>query len=292
MNKICLMPKTIDEINFSVDAIIIGYKNFNSLNVLELDLDEIKKLQEDYNKELYISFNQLIHDNKIDLVKNILNELSKINIDGILFDDLGLLQLVKENDLNLNLIWANTHQVTNYITINSYEKMGITGALLSPDITLSEIIEIKENTKSKLFIPIFGKFEIFSSNRFLLTNYLKYINEKETNKTYYIENNETKYPIYEDNNGTHIINGNILNGLNEYIKLLENNIEYVVINSFDIDNIKLVIENFNKVKNMYEEINIDEDIVNSLEQQLTDNVNKGFLYTETIYKVKSDVNER
>jgi len=292
MNKICLMPKTKDEINLDVDAVIIGYKDFNSLNVLELDINEIKELREYYNRELYISFNQLIHEDKISLVKEILEELSKININGLLFDDLGILQIVKENNLNINLIWSNTHQVTNYMTINNYEKIGVKGALISPDITLSEIIEIKDNVKEKLFVPIFGKFEIFSSNRFLLSNYLKYINKGTTDKTYYIENKDTKYPIYEDNNGTHIINGNILNGLNEYVKLLKINIDYIVINSYDVDNIPLVINNFNKVRRMYEENNIDESVISILEQQLTDDINKGFLYTETIYKVKSDVNER
>lgn len=292
MNKICLMPKTIDEINLDVDTIIIGYKDFNSLNVLELDINELIDLRKKHHKELYISFNQLIHDDKLELVESILKKLCELKIDGLLFDDLGILKIVKEKQLNIKLIWANAHQVTNYITINNYEKMGVEGVLISPDITLSEIMEIKENTNTKLFVPIFGKFEIFSSNRFLLSNYLKYIKEKGTNKTYYIENNDTKYPIYEDNNGTHIVNGNILNGLNEYTKLLESNVDYVVINSYDIDNIDLVIQNFNKVKDMYIESNIYESTIKALEQQLTDDVNKGFLYTETIYKVKSDVNER
>lgn len=292
MSKICLLPKAIDEINLDIDAIIIGYKDFNSLNVLELNMDEIGELRKNYTKEIYISFNQLINDNRIESVKEILKKISDLNINGVLFDDLGVLQVVKENNLNINLIWANTHQVTNYITINNYERIGVKGAIISPDITLNEIIETKENTSSKLFVPIFGKFEIFSSNRYLLSNYLKYINNDATDKTHYIENNNTKYPIYEDNNGTHIINGNILNGLNEYTKLLENNIDYILINSYDIDNIELVVDSFNKVRKMYEENNIDNSVVNTLQKELTDDINKGFLYTETIYKVKSDVNER
>jgi len=292
MNKICLMPKTLDEINLNVDAIIIGYKNYNSLNVLELDINEIKNIRKKYNKELYISFNKLIHDNEINLVEEILCELSKLEINGLLFDDLGVLQLVKEKDIDINLIWSNTHQVTNYSTINSYEKYGIKGAFISPDITLSEIIEIKENTNIKLFVPLFGKFEIFSSNRFLLTNYLKYINENKTNKTYYIENKDTKYPIYEDINGAHIINGNIINGLSEYIELLQKDIDYIIINSYDINNIELVVDSFNKVRDMYINNIADDKEIKLLEQQLTKDINKGFLYTETIYKVKSDVNER
>lgn len=292
MNKICLMPKIIDEINLNVDAVIIGYKNFNSLNVLELELEEIKEVRKTFDKELYISINKLVHDNEIDKVYEIINELIKIDIDGVLFDDLGILQIVRENALNINLIWTNTHQATNYNTINDYKNLGVNNTFISPDITLKEIIDIKKSTESKLFVPIFGKFEIFSSNRFLLSNYLKYIDKRKDDKTYYIENNNTKYPIYEDSNGTHIINGNIINGLNEYVELLQNNIDYITINSYDINNIELVIEYFNKVKLMYIENKIDKNIINELSAELTNDVNKGFLYTETIYKVKSDVNEK
>ena len=99
MTKLCLMPKTINELNLNFDAIMVGYKNFNSLNVLEVDIEEIKKLRQTSNKELYISFNQLIHDDKINEVENILKELSLLNIDGLLYDDLGVLQIVKENNL-------------------------------------------------------------------------------------------------------------------------------------------------------------------------------------------------
>ena len=292
MNKICLMPKTYNEIKLNIDGVIIGYKNFNSLNVLELDIDEIKNLKSTYNKELYISVNKLIHNFEIEKLEKILIELSNMDIDGILFDDLAILQINKEKNLNLNLIWANSHQTTNYITIKNYENLGTDGTFISPDITLNEIIKIKNEVNKKVFVPIFGKFEIFSSNRMLLSNYLKYINLNNTDKTYYIENKDIKYPIYEDNNGTHIINGNIVNGLNEYIELLKNNIDYVVINSYDTDDIELVINNFNKVKTMYVENSIDNNLIYDLEQQLTNDINKGFLHTETIYKVKSDVNER
>ena len=150
-----------------------------------------------------------------------------------------------------------------------------------------KLIEIKNNSKSNLFVPIYGMFDIFTSNRFLLTNYLKYINSKKENNNYYIENNNIKYPIYENKNGTHIINGNIVNGLYESVELINNNIEYLVINSYMINNIDKVINNFNIIKIMDK---IDYDKIKELSDELNSN-DKGFLYTETIYKVKSDGNE-
>ena len=72
--------------------------------------------------------------------------------------------------------------------------------------------------------------------------------------------------------------------------VFDNNIDYLVINSYMIDNIDKVIDNFNSVKKMYLNKNIDKDKINKLSTELNSS-NKGFLYKETIYKVKSDENE-
>ena len=129
-------------------------------------------------------------------------------------------------------------------------------------------------------------FEIFSSNRFLVTNYLKYINKNSNNKLHYINHKilNTYYPIYEDQNGTHIVNGNILNGLEEMPKLINNKIDYVLINSYMLNNICEVVSAFNDV------INGKINNLNKIALKLSDN-NKVFLYKETIYKVKSSDND-
>ena len=293
MNKICLMPKNISELNLDVDSFIIGYKNFNSLNTLELDINEIKEILKNTNKEIYISLNKVIHDTEIEELESILKKLNSIEISGILFDDLSILQIVKENNFSMKLIWSNIHQTTNYNTINSYYNYNISGAVTSPEITLNEIIEIKNNTKSKLFVPLYGMFEIFSSNRFLLSSYFTYINEKKENNTYFINNKilYKNYPIYEDRNGTHIINSNIMNGLDEYVNILENDIDYIIINSYMIDNIKEVIDSFNKVRKMYIDNNIDYEKIKDMSTKLGSE--KEFLNKMTIYKIKSsDVNEK
>lgn len=285
MSKICLMINKIEEINLNVDSILIGLKNFNSLNLLELDLDSIEEIINNTDKEIFISINKLIHNGEIAELKLILKKLEKLKVSGIFFDDISIYNIVKENNLNLNLIWGNSHQATNYNTINSWNKLGVKNSIISPDITLEEILNIKNNTESKLFVPIYGMFEIFSSNRFLVKNYLKYIDKNSDSGFHYINHKilNTYYPIYEDSNGTHIINGNILNGLEEMPKLIENKIDYVLINSYMISNINEVIDSFNDV------INGKINNINELALKLSDN-NKGFLYTETIYKVKSSDN--
>lgn len=289
MNKICLLPKNKDELNLNVDAFIIGIKNYNVLNTLEIELEELDNYLN--NRNIYISLNKLFHNNELEKLNNLLKILENKKIKGVIFDDVSIYQLVKENNYNINLIWGNIHQVTSYKSINEWNKLGVKMAIISPDITLNEILEIKNNTKSQLFVPIYGKFEIFSSNRFLVQSYFDYINKNKNDNLYFIDNKliNQKYPIYEDTNGTHIINGSTMNGLEEYILLLKNDIEYVIINSFLIENIKEVVTNFKKVREMFENDEINMDKIEQLSKELGND--KVFLNKETIYKVKSDVNE-
>ena len=289
MNKICLLPKNEEELNLNVDAFIIGIKDYNVLNTLEIEIEKLDNYLN--NRNIYISLNKLFHNNELEKLNNLLKILENKKINGVIFDDVSIYQLVKENNYNINLIWGNIHQVTSYKSINEWYNLGVKMAITSPDITLNEILEIKNNTKSQLFVPIYGKFEIFSSNRFLVKSYFDYINKNKNDNLYFIDNKliNQKYPIYEDTNGTRIINGSTMNGLEEYILLLKNDIEYVIINSFLIENIKEVVNNFKKVREMFENDKIDMDKVEQLSKELGND--KVFLNKETIYKVKSDVNE-
>lgn len=288
MNKVCLLPKNIEELDLEVDSIILGIKNYNVLNTLEIELGELDSILNKYpNKEIILSINKLIHNTELEGLYSILKKLESKKITGIIFDDTSIYNYVKENNLNINLIWGNIHQATSYNSINTWYNLGVKESITSPDITLNEIIEIKNNTNAKLFVPLYGMFEIFSSNRFLLNSYFSYINKNKNDNTYFINNKiiDEYYPIYEDKNGTHIINGTIMNGLYEYVKLLENNVEYILINSYMIDNINKVIDNFRSVRNMFYNDNINLDSIDKMAKELGSN--KVFLNKETIYKVKS-----
>jgi hypothetical protein len=72
--------------------------------------------------------------------------------------------------------------------------------------------------------------------------------------------------VYENNYGTYYYHNNIFNGL----ELLDIPVKYYFINSAFLT--------------------ID-DIKNALEGNVSNNSDQGFLYTETIYKLKEDSND-
>ena len=154
------------------DSFIIGLKDF-SINYYELDINEIEELLNKYkNINLFISINKNIFNNDLLKLENNLIKLAKLNIKGILFYDLSILSIVKRLNLNLDLVYHQTHMVTNYNIVNFYKELGCKYAYLSTEITCCEMKEISEKTDIKLMALFIGHIIISHSKRKLVSNYL------------------------------------------------------------------------------------------------------------------------
>jgi len=278
--KILICPVNIDNtyklLKKDIDGIILGLKGYSVFLNFEVSIKEIKKIINNTDKEVYIAINKIIYNKDINKLKRLLIQLSKLNITGILYDSVSIYNINKELNLNLNLVWNQMHFPTNYMTCNYWNKLGVNSAYLSTEITLDEIINIKKNTNMNIFTYMYGYLPIFESSRELLTNYFKHIKKiKKDNKYYlYEEMSKKYYLIYENNKETYILD-DILDGIEEIKTLKKNKINYIVLNGlFHKENI------FNKVVNNYIKVLKNKKTIKS-------NHSKGFLYKETIYKVKS-----
>ena len=277
MTKLLINPLSINHINklnnMNVDGYIIGLKNYSIFQTLKLDINEIKNINVN-NKELYISINKPIHNNELDDIKNILIELSKMNITGVMYEDIAIFNINKNLNLNLNLILNTMHFVTNSDMCNYWSKRGVNGAYLSTELMISDFINIKKNTNMKIFINLYGHMPIFESSRTLISNYLEYIKKNKQEDLYYLYEKERDkyYPIYEEYNNTFILD-DIVNGINSVNELVKNNIDYIVINSLLCDD---------DINNIIEEYI---DALNGKEIK-HNNAYTGFLYKESIFRVK------
>ena len=166
----------------------------------------------------------------------------------------------------------------NYYTINFWYEKNVKYTWVSNDITLREMQEIKENTKAKLMVTLFGYLPIFASKRHLVKNYLKTFDLKDNSKINYMEKEEKIYPLVDDE-GTVVYTDFILNGLKEKLIL---NYDYIILNSFLIEDDK-----FSQVLDIFNSVN--DNNLNKKEEELNklfNNLKKGFFYNETVYKVK------
>ena len=277
MSKLLLIPNSKEDIirlKDKVDGFILPIKDL-SINynyyIEDLDiLDELKGL------DIFISLNKNMHNKDLPYLKETLLKLENYNIKGIIYYDISLVEYKKELGLKNDLVWNQEHMVTNYSTINYWYNEGSTYAYLSSEITKNEILNIKKNTKSKLMMNIFGYVPIFTSKRNLVSNYLETFDKEKVSKIYYMYKEGIKYPIIEEGKGTTAFSGYVLNGIKEYYDL---DLDYYVINSFmiDIDKVLDIFKDVNKdnLEKCYQKLN-----------KLIKNTDEGFLYKETIYKVK------
>ncbi len=274
MKKLVII-KNLDSISKldNIDGYIVGLKDFSVGVNLYLDINEIVNLLKKTDKEIFVAVNKNIRNRDLTKLKENLDILNNINIKGILYYDTAVYMLsIDKNKLVLN----KEHSLTNYATINYWNKKGIDSFYLSSEITLKEIEEIKNNTKTKLFVNVFGYLPIFLSKRNLITNYKKNFTIDDSSDIYYMEKEGKKYPLLETYDGTIVYSSMILSAYDDYDKI-DKLVDYAVFNSFIIDEDTFIeaVEVFDK--------RLGKD---RLDMLLNYNTDTAFLHKETIYKVK------
>lgn len=277
MTKIIAIPskKDINDILEYADAFLFGIENLSVNTFCDVSLEEIYNINEiikDNNKELFISLNKNIRNEEINVLKEILVKLDNLNINGIFYADPCFIKLKKDLNLKTPLVWSNEHLTTNYATINFYKKHEVEYTYLSGELTKEEILEIRENTTNKLIVPIFGHLPMYVSFRHAVKNYLEKFNLKDNSKINYIFKEGKIYPIIDNNMGVTVFSSYILDGYEEYLEFKKHNIDYVTISSFNLEN-----NEFIKILDKYK---------NNTNYNIEKNTDKGFLYKETVYKVK------
>lgn len=291
MSKIMVIPNSkeaIKELINDSDAFLLGVKDLSVNLPIYFTIEELEliiKLLNEYNKEIFIALNKNMHNSDLDYLKEVMNLLSDYKINGVFYYDIAIVNIYNDNKFNYDLVWAQEHLTTNYHTCNYWYDFGAKYVFISGEITLDEIKEIKQNTKAKLIVPIFGYLPMFVSKRHLVKNYLDYFNLKDKSEINYIFKEGNKYPITDDNNGTSVYSANILNGLEESLILREEKIEYLLLNSFNID-----VYQFKKVVNIFKNINDTnkKDMIEEINEIIKEPTDRGFLYKETVYKVKNN----
>lgn len=280
MKKIILLDN-LEQLNFTLeftDAYLIGIKDMCVNTTFSVDLNELKSISNKLkkgNKELFILLNKNLHNSDIETLKEILINLNKLDIKGIFYSDVAVIQIKEELNLNYDLVWAAEHATTNYNTINYWYNFGAKYTFISSDITYDNIIEIKNNTKSKLIVPVFGYLPMFVSRRHIVKNYLDYFKLNDNSKINYIEKENKIYPIVDNKLGTFVYSNNILNGVNYYKNLEKENIDYALFNGFNIN-----------TEGLIEVLKIYSGKSNKNINSLFENLDEGFLNKETIYRVK------
>lgn len=282
MSKIVVIPNSENMIScLSDEYILLGIEGY-SVNTLSISLNKLEKLLND-NQKVFISLNKNFDNSELSSLEKLLQKLDTYKILGIFYYDVAVVNIASRLNLKTKLIWAAEHLTTNYFTINYWFNHGVQGTFLSNELTIDEIIQIRNNTQSLLFVQLFGYLPMYVSRRHAIKNYLKYFGLNNSYKTYELFKEDKTYSIVDSADGTVIYSDFILNGLHEYLKLRDT-IDYIIINGYQIENDKLL-----RVVDIFKKVNHENvDALNKEICQQFANVATGFLHEKTIYRVKKN----
>ena len=266
------------------DGLILSLKNYSSQSYLTYTFEEIEQIIKDNpDKEIFINLNKNFFNDEIESLKEILLKIDKLNVKGIFFYDLAILQLKKECNLKTDLIWSQTYMVNNYKTCNYYHSKGVKYALLSKEITLEEIKEIIAKSKITAMVETISMPSVAFSKRKLLTNYYHNLN-KEAKKDLVITEKATneEYQVLEDETGTNFFLNKITNATSIIKELYSCNCPYIILREYGIDH-ELFKELLIDAQKYIEGKCQDEEYINKY-KNLNDFTN--FFFKKTIYQVK------
>lgn len=309
MTELVVTPKSIAHIETLIekgaDAFIIGEEKFGLRLAGEFNKEDMRKavaLIHEADKKAYAAVNGIFHNYHIPAVEDYIRFLHEIQVDRIIFGDPAVVMIVQEQANPIPLHWNAETLVTNHFQCNYWGRRGAKRAVLARELSLEEIISIKENSDVEIEVQVHGMTCMFQSKRMLLGNYYTFQERqmkierqnlnKDTQLLLYDEERENKYPVYEDYNGTHIMSPNDICLIEELEPLFEAGID-----SFKIDGllhseeyINVVTQQYREAIDLYEE---DPDTYEDEKFMLIDPIeeiqpehrpfDEGFLFKQTVY---------
>ena len=286
-----VIPSSIQAIQdelFFADAFLFGLKDLSVHFEHTYTSDELKPVIDSLNKQgkqVFLSCNKNYDRHDLNLLSETLNEIETLPIAGVFFYDLAVLEYAKEKKLNISFIWDQEHMTTNYFSANVYEKQGVKGIALSTNLTLKEITEIKHQTDMLCMVPVFGYYPMFESKRHLVQNYLETFSLEDHHGHYTIEKEGKTYPIIDHEFGTTVYTSVPLNAATEARLLTEQGLDYLIFQERLLEHSLFV-----KILACYHQYleRGEQKWIEQIDQLLEGKYDLGFLYKETIYRVKKN----
>ena len=209
---------------FGADAVYVGGKALSlralAGNFTDEELEEAVIFAHSLNKKIYVTVNILARNYDLEYAEKYFKFLERINVDGAIISDTGLLYLAKTVAPNLKLNVSTQANVLNIKSVEFYKNMGVTRVILARELSLKEIKEIKTAVPEiELESFIHGAMCISYSGRCLLSDYHT---TRSSNRGACVQPCRWEYeirekggtnfmPIEEDEHGTYILNSKDLN---------------------------------------------------------------------------------
>ena len=215
------LEKLKTAINFGADAVYLGGNKLNlrafSDNFTDEELKEGVEFAHTKGKRVYVTLNVFPHNKDLIGLEEYLKNLYELNVDAIIVSDPGIIMVANGIVPNLKIHLSTQANNVNWKAAQFWFKQGVKRIVLARELSLKEIMEIKDNipTDCELESFVHGSMCMSYSGRCLLSNYMT---GRDANRGQCAQPCRYKYslmeekrpgeyfPVYEDDDGTYIMN--------------------------------------------------------------------------------------
>lgn len=160
------------------DAVYLGGKKFNmrllkgDYNFTNEEIYSAAGFLHNQNKKLYITLNNLFFENEIHAIKDYLLFLAEVGVDGLIIQDLGVVDICREIGLNLPLHASVQMGIGNSEAVSFLQQQGLSRVILSKNLTLEEITTISQTTTMGIEIFTHGDLCISHTGQCYMSSFI------------------------------------------------------------------------------------------------------------------------
>jgi putative protease len=144
---------------------------FSKEHVLAQGIEEAHAL----GKLFFLASNVAPHNNKVRTYLADLEPIVEMGPDALIMSDPGLIMMVRERWPDLSIHLSVQSNAVNYATVKFWQQMGLRRIILSRELSLKEVAEIREECPDiELEVFVHGALCIAYSGRCLLSGYMSH----------------------------------------------------------------------------------------------------------------------
>ncbi|WP_296829089.1 DUF3656 domain-containing protein [uncultured Megasphaera sp.] len=170
------LDNVLTAIDAGADAVYFGGKSFNARRFAHnLDDDEIVRAVRTahlFGVKVYVTVNILMADTELDDLTAYLQSLDRAGVDGIIVQDLAVALLARRVVPNLPLHGSTQMTVADSDGVRFLEEKGFTQAVLSRELSLSEIKSVCSQSPLAIEVFIHGASCMAYSGQCLMSSFL------------------------------------------------------------------------------------------------------------------------
>lgn len=286
-------------INAGCDAVYLSGYMFGARQFApNFSRDELIKAIETchiYGVKVYVTVNTLIYEEEVNTFLEYIDFLHKNNVDAVIIQDLGMIDLVRQTYPNLEIHASTQMHIHNLEGVKLCEELGLKRVVLARETDIKTITNIKKNVNIELEVFIHGALCVSYSGQCLMSSL---IGGRSGNRGACAGTCRLPYKLLDENNNRlnkndYLLSMKDLCSLENISGLIESGID-----SFKIEGrmkrpeyVYLVVSLYRAAIDSYfknGKVIIDEEKLKDLRKVFNREFTKGFLFNEDNSNITND----